>query len=398
MSSASGFKIPAAAIPGNGRLRLLHVVSRLGLGGTEHGVLKLMRGLGEELFEHRICAVRGVDAEFTSRMGVTAQACTVASARPGFQFPLFRLARVMKQFRPHIVHTRNFGALEAIPATRLAGVPIAIHSEHGYELETLAGLPLRRRLFSCGCYAIADAVFTVTHDLRSYHSKQSWFPAGRIRVIYNGVNTERFFPRPEYSARIRRELDIPVNRTVIGSVGRLVAIKDHGTLVRAAENLASQGKDVHLLIVGSGPELSRLRSIAQAAPALLGRVTFMGESDRVPELMSAMDIFVLTSICEGMSNTILEAMASGLPAIVTQAGGNPEIIEEGHSGWLFSPRDADKLAEHLLRLTEDCALRRRAGEAARRRAVEYFSLDRMTQQYMELYLEIAARRRVRQGA
>ena len=379
------------------RLRVLHVVSRLGTGGTEYGILKVISGLGEEDFEHRICAVRGTDTEFVNRMNAPARTYSVASTRPGLQFPLFRLARVMKEFRPHIVHTRNFGSLEGIPAARMARVPVAIHSEHGYELETLGGLPLRRRLFCRGCYAMADAVFTVTRDLRDYHSRQSWRSAHKFRLIHNGVNTERFFPCPERSRQIRQELGIPAGRVVIGSVGRLVPIKDHGTLLRAAENLVRRGKDVHVLIVGSGPELAKLQTSAQASASLAGRVTFPGESDRVAELLNAMDVFVLTSICEGMSNTILEAMASGLPAVVTRAGGNPELVEEGRSGWLFPPRDTEALEQHLLRLIDDTELRQQVGAAARVQVCEHFSLEGMIQRYRDLYLELAARRGLRKG-
>ena len=379
------------------RLRVLHVVSRLGLGGTEHGVLKVMNGLGEDKFEHRICAVRGIDSEFADRMNVAGKAYAVGDPRPGFQFPLFRLARVMREFRPHIVHSRNFGALEAIPAARLAGVPVAIHSEHGYELEILSGLPLRRRLLCRAFFAMADAVFAVTRDLRTYHSRQSWLSAERFRVIYNGVNSARFFPQPEKTERIRRELDIPAGRVVVGSVGRLVPIKDHGTLLHAAEILVRRGKEIHVLIVGAGPELANLQAHVSGSSGLQGRVTFCGASDCVPDLLNAMDLFVLPSICEGMSNTLLEAMATGLPGVVTRSGGNPELTKDGQTGWLFAPRDVQALARHLTRLVDDPALRRKFGVAARERAIEQFDLAGMMRHYRELYFELVSRRGVSEG-
>jgi sugar transferase (PEP-CTERM/EpsH1 system associated) len=379
------------------RLRVLHVISRLGMGGTEHGVLKVMRGLGDQEFEHRICAVRGIDQDFASRMHVDAQAYAAGTSKPGFQFPLFRLARLMREYRPHIVHTRNFGALEAIPAARIVGVPVAIHSEHGYELEVLSGLPLRRRVLCRTFYAMADALFAVTGDLRKYHSKQSWLTEQKFRVIHNGVDTDRFSPRPELAGAIRSKLGIPAGRLVIGSVGRLVPIKDHGTLLQAAELLVHQGKDVHVLIVGSGPELPKMQARVASSPQLGGRVTFSGASDRVPEMLNAMDLFVLTSICEGMSNTILEAMASGLPTVVTRTGGNPELVEDGRDGWLFPARDFQALAQCLLQCADDSKLRTEFGEAARRRALEHFSLTAMIATYRHLYIELAARRGVWKG-
>jgi sugar transferase (PEP-CTERM/EpsH1 system associated) len=379
------------------RLRVLHVVPFLGVGGTEHGVLKVINGLNEAQFEHSICAVRGIDEEFASRMNMASRAYSAGTAKQGMQFPLFRLAKIMRQVAPHIVHTRNFGALEAIPAARLAGVPVAIHSEHGYELDILSGLPLRRRTLCRVFYGMADAVFTVTNDLRTYHAKQSWLSIDRFRVIENGVDTQRFSLCPGAAVAIRRELGIPQDRLVIGSVGRLVPIKDYPTLLRAVETLIRNGKNLHLLLVGAGPELEKLKAYAAASEALTGRVIFAGASDRIPELLNAMDIFVLPSICEGMSNTILEAMASGLPVIVSRVGGNPGLVQDGRTGWLFTPQDSETLAELLVQLSDSPGQRREFGEEARRRAVEQFSLAGMLDHYRHLYQEMAERRDVWKG-
>ena len=379
------------------KIRILHVVSRLGLGGTEHGVLKLLRGLAPEEFEHVICAVRGIDSAFGERVHPQVKLYSVGHPKPGFQFPLLRLARLMRELRPHIVHSRNFGALDAVPAARMAGVPVAIHSEHGYELELVAGLPLRRRLVCRAVFPMADAVLTVTKELREFHSRQSWTKKGRFRVIYNGVDTERFFPRPEEAAKSRGEQGIPPGKIVIGSIGRLVPIKDHRTLLKAAERLLSNGKDIHVLIVGAGPELKGLQTHVRQSSALQGRVSFAGASDNIPELLSAIDIFVLPSISEGMSNTILEAMASGVPVIAGRTGGNPELIAEERCGRLFTPRDDAGLAEQIAHLANNAQLRAALGSAGRDRVIHDFSLARMIAQYRDLYFELAAQRRIGKG-
>lgn len=379
------------------RLRVLHVVSCLGMGGTEHGVIKLISALGSEDFEHQICAVRGIDENFARRMDIEAIVSNVGNSKQGFQFPLFRLARLMRRIRPHVVHTRNFGALEAIPAARVARVPVAIHSEHGYELEVLDGLPFRRRALCRAFYALTDEVFTVSDELRSYHSRQSWSSRERISVIHNGVNTDQFCPHPERAGLVRSELGIPSGRVVIGTVGRIVPIKDHKTLLEAARILVRAGQDIHVLIVGSGPELPKLQLQAATSPELAGRIMFLGASDRVPDLLNSMDLFVLPSISEGMSNTILEAMATGLPLIVTRAGGNPELVEDARVGRLFTPRDVQALAGILSHLVIDPALRREYGRAARQRAVERFSLTDMVRHYRNLYLDLATRRDVWKG-
>jgi glycosyltransferase involved in cell wall biosynthesis len=211
------------------------------------------------------------------------------------------------------------------------------------------------------------------------------------------VDTEKFSPRSGAGLRMRKQLGIPEASVVIGSVGRLVPIKDYSTLLDAAEILMRQRRDVHVLLVGDGPERTGLQDRVARSAILTGRVKFAGASDNVPDLLNALDVFVLPSISEGMSNTILEAMASGLAMVVTRAGGNSELVEDGRSGLLFAPRDLQTLAQLLLSLIEDSGKRLSLGAAARTRAVEHFGLASMIRQYRDLYLELAAFRGVREG-
>jgi sugar transferase (PEP-CTERM/EpsH1 system associated) len=378
-------------------LRVLHVIDRLGMGGTEYGMLKVIDGLGSGAFEHRVCTVRGFDDELAQLHGLKDRVYVAGRTGAGYQFLLGRLVRIIRAFRPHIVHSRNWGAIEAIPAARLAGVPVAIHSEHGYEVEMLEGLPVRRRLFRRAAYAMADAVFTVTEELRSYHAQQAWMPLKRIRVLPNGVDTCRFAPRPAERADIRQRLGLPASSFVVGAVGRMVKIKDYQTLLQAAETLVARGFPVHVLMVGSGPELSTHQQAVARSPLLDGRVIFTGAVTNVAEALNAMDVFVSPSLGEGMSNTLLEAMASGLPVVVTRVGGNPEIVEEDRSGWLFQPGDVSDLAVRLERLACDSGLGSALGQGARARCVSRFSLEGMVGRYRDLYLELARRREILSG-
>jgi glycosyltransferase involved in cell wall biosynthesis len=172
----------------------------------------------------------------------------------------------------------------------------------------------------------------------------------------------------------------------------LVPIKDHQTLLKAAALLSKRGTDVRVLLVGSGPEREKLQALA--SDVLEGRVCFAGDSSRVPEMLNAMDVFVLPSLNEGMSNTVLEAMACGLPVLATNVGGNPEIIENNVNGSLFTPGDTQWLADRLNLLACDPALIHQLGTAARNRAIESFSLSRMLEAYRSFYLDLAARRQV----
>jgi sugar transferase (PEP-CTERM/EpsH1 system associated) len=361
----------------------------------ERIVLQLTRSLEGGIFEHRLAALRGADPALDQSQLPGGRLLIEGRDDTGFEFLVFRLAKAMRAYRPHIVHSRNWGAIESIPAARLAGVPIAVHTEHGYELDMLAGLPKRRRVFRRVAYAMADAVTVVTYDLRDFHARQAWVPPESIRVIYDGIDTERFRPRPGKSAELRKRFNLPGHRFIVGTVGRMVPIKDHPTLLRAVEILVRRGIDAHAVVVGSGPELEHNQQLASHSPALADRVTFTGASDDVPELLNTMDAFALTSISEGMCNSLLEAMATGLPVIATRVGGNPELIEEGRTGWLFRLGDAEVLAERLALLIGEGDRRSECGTAARQRVVERFSLKRMLQNYSELYLELARQRGIR---
>jgi len=373
-------------------LRIMHVFDRLDVGGTEKAVMKLVRGLEPGLFEHFICTLRGsaTAAEWTS--GVTVLQAGRDGA--GFQFNVPRLVRIMRSVRPLIVHSRNWGGIEAVIAARLARVPVAIHSEHGYELEMLSGLPLHRRLLRHFAYGTASTVAAVTDDLRAYHAAQAWWKLEAIDVLYNGVDGQVFSPQPPARDATRQRLGIPADALVVGSVGRMVPLKDFMTLLKAVEALVSEMPNLHVLLVGSGTDLSRLQDYVNASQQLAGRVIFPGTVDRVADLLNAMDVFVLPTLIEGMSNTLLEALAVGLPAVATRVGGNPEIIAEGVCGYLFPPQDVPGLVSQLRTLLRDPRLRADFGRAARERVLQHFSLERMLRRYRDLYVDLAMRRQV----
>jgi len=382
-SSAVGSKVKP--------LRILHVINSMGVGGTERGVLKVIEGLDPQLFDQKVCAIRSIDQEFTAFSGLNGRVIMAGRVNSGFQFSIFRLAQVFRTHRPDIVHSRNWGAIEAIPAARLARVPIAIHSEHGYEMDILQGLPARRRLFRRACYGLSDAVFTVSRELHSYHCHEGWFPAERMQVIPNGVDTKLFAPNSEKRECERLRLNFPSDAVVLGTVGRLVGIKNQRMFLQAAEQLIQDNPNVRVLLVGDGSERDQLRNYVDGSPHLRNRTVFLGMSRRVEDAYQAMDVFVLPSFKEGISNTLLEAMASGLPCLATAVGGNPEVIENGCSGLLFETGDVTQLTQLLRRLVLEPAARNQLARAARERAVTKFSLGRMIENYRSLYCTLAKR-------
>lgn len=377
--------------PGNRVLKIMHVTNSMAMGGTEKVVLKLVTGLTEG-FDHHVCCVRSCDPNLV-RMWLRPEQYT-ALELPRSRFAVFvpQLVRTIRSYRPDIVHSRNWGAIEAVFAARVAGVPVVIHSEHGYDVDGLHQTPLRQRWVRRIVCSAADAVFTVSRELRDFHAKQAGVRAGRIRVLYNGVDTQRFAPRQDVRARVRAENGIGPDELVVGAVGRMVAIKDYETLIRAAAVLAQTNLNFKLMLVGDGPELANLIALAESLPGVRARLLPLGAREDIPELLASMDVFVQTSLREGMSNTLLEAMSAGLPAAVTCVGGNPEIVEEGQNGWLFRPGDVEHLSQLLHGLAADRDLRNSAGQAARRHVQETFSHDRMLENYRALYVELAKSR------
>jgi sugar transferase (PEP-CTERM/EpsH1 system associated) len=372
-------------------LRVIHIVNSLGLGGTERGVLKVMQGLDAARFEQKLCAIRGADPKLARSPVVDGKLLTAGKTKPGFRFLLFQLVSLFREHKPHIVHSRNWGAIEAVLAGRIAGVPVVIHSEHGYELDMLSGLPLRRRALRRAFYPMCDAVFTVSNQLQRYHGQQVRILPERIRVIPNGVDTQLFAPDASRRQRARERFGFSSEDLVLGSIGRMVPIKGHDTMLRAGEVLLRRNKKVRLLLVGAGPDLDRHRSYVQSSELLKDRVVFVGASFDVADLYQAMDVFLLPSISEGLSNTLLEAMATGLPCIATDVGGNPELVSHGEEGFLFPPGGVSQLAAFVEQISENDTLRARFSAAARQRATSQFSLDRMMDAYTKLYTEFAKR-------
>lgn len=373
----------------NGPFRIMHVLDRLASGGMERSLLKVISGQDPDVFEHSICTVRGADTEF----GLPPSVNLIQAGRESidFQFNVPRLWRIMRKCCPTIVHSRNWGGLEAVFAARLAGVPVVVHSEHGYDMGTLRSFPVRQRLVRSLAYAMADCVFAVSDELKNFHAAQAIVRAASIKVLYNGVDTQRFRPNPEKRLAVRRELNISDDALVVGSVGRMVAIKNYSLLLQAAEDVVARIPNVRIALVGSGPELCNLEAQVGKSSRLSTRVLFVGSSERISDLLNALDVFVLPSFAEGLSNTLLEALAVGLPIVATAVGGNPEVITDGVEGYLFSPGDIQGLSLRLQAILSGAELRLRLGQAARKRAVEHFSLEGMLARYNDLYTHLLRR-------
>jgi glycosyltransferase involved in cell wall biosynthesis len=275
--------------------------------------------------------------------------------------------------------------MEGIVGAKLAAVPIIIHGEHG-TMQTESKLHIHvQRWFWCR----ADQILSVSEVLRDNLHQTFAFPKERIRVVANGVDLSRFdLSRNgvDYKAR----LGLPPEALVFGAVGRLVPVKAYPILLKAAKLVFREIPPAHLVIAGDGPLRNELVQMARDYN-MMDRVHFLGARKDVQEILRALDVYVLCSESEGMSNTILEAMASGRPVVATAVGGNPELVVDGETGLLVSPNHPHRLATAIMKLLREPACRRRLGQGSRRRVEEKFNLEDMVRNYAEVYLELFAR-------
>jgi len=266
-------------------------------------------------------------------------------------------------------------------AAALMQVPIIIDHWHGFTRFS------RKRRFICRVLGrFTDLSLAVSRGVRDYLVTQGGLNPAKVRVVVNGVDVAAIDAASPGKA-VRRELGLPEGVPVIGLVGRLDHWgKGHKELFEAMATLMER-HPVQALIVGGGRRIDEVRQLA-AGLGLADAVHFLGERPDVPDLLNAMDIFVLPSYSEGLSLALLEAMAAGKPVVATAVGGTPEVVTEGDNGLLIPPRDAAALAGALERLLADPALAQRLGANARNHVRAHFSLDRLGREINEIYGEL----------
>lgn len=372
-------------------IRIMHVVDSLGKGGLENGLVNLISGLDAGCFEHVVCTMRGLGPNLDRLPRDRVQVFPLPKNEAAGRVQVRALASAIRQFAPDVVHSRNWAAVEAVAAGwwRRCGV---VHSEHGLEADVNAAEPRRRIWFRRLAFEMADRVLSVSYQLRDLHARRTGFPREKITVVHNGVDTRRFAPSVPARRRARQGLGIAPDEFCIGAVGNLLPVKDHMTLLKAIDGFAKAGGRWRLLLAGEGSERPKLEAFVQGHPEWRPRVSFLGSCNDIPDLLNALDVYVLPSLTEGISNSLLEAMATGLPVVVTDAGGNPEVVDP-ESGFLFPPGDVRQLAEHLTLLRGNPERRLALAERALARVRDQFSMNSMVRKYAGIYESV--RRAVR---
>ncbi len=366
---------------------VVHVVHRFDVGGLENGVVNLINHMPEAAYRHTVLALTEV-TDFRRRIQRDDVRFIALGKPPGHLTSLYpRLFRLFRELRPAIVHSRNLAALEVTAPAWAAGVPVRIHGEHGRDVEDLNGDSRKYQWLRRVYQPFVSHFIALSRDLETYLVERVGVRAAKVAQIYNGVDAARFRPAagpsPIDGCPFRRP-----DHWLIGTVGRMKTVKDQTLLarafVRAVETEPSLKARLRLIMIGEGPLRAEARNLLEQA-GVADLAWLPGERHDVPEILRGLDCFVLPSLAEGISNTILEAMASGVPVVATRVGGNPELIIEGCTGGLVPAGNAEAMAAALVAYANNPNQARAAGRAGRVEVERRFSMEAMVGAYQGLY-------------
>jgi glycosyltransferase involved in cell wall biosynthesis len=366
-------------------IKILHVVLSLEPGGLENGVVNVARALNPDEFQLDVCCLHRA-GKFADRLPSNSNVFVLGKG-DGFSLrTVYDVARVVRLSNADVLHTHNLGNL--IYGSFATGFSLwrpILHSEHGDLTPEELGLKrLRQRRFF---YRFCRKVHTVSNDLRERLIGLG-FEGNRICALANGVDTARFCPADQIDARQRLGLD--ERGPVIGIVDRFIASKRHHVLLEAFEAFAAESTHAQLLMVGSGgSEQARITELVKTSPHA-DRIHLAGYRENPWAFYQAMDLLVLPSTIEGMSNTVLEGMACGVPALSHASCGTAEIIESGENGFVSELQTPARLIEQMRMIFSSPERLKLIGRNARETVLNRFALGEMVRQFRQLYLNVAS--------
>jgi glycosyltransferase involved in cell wall biosynthesis len=360
------------------------VLHSLGVGGAEVLAARLARRLAGSFRFQFVC----LDDQGTLGQELREEGFPVwvLGRRPGVDWRCsWQLAKLLRRERVDVVHAHQYTPFfYAITARLLCRRPSILFMEHG---RSFPDYPRRKRMVvNRLLLERRDRVVGVGEAVRQALIHNEGFPPKKVAVVYNGINLSAYSNGSDRAA-VRREIAVGDRDLVILQVARIDPLKDHATAVHTLEHLVRRRPDARLVLVGEGPLLSEVRQLV-ADRNLSANVRFLGLRKDVGRLLSAADLFLLTSVTEGIPLAVIEAMAAGLPVVATRVGGTGEVVEDGQTGLLAPAGDPEGLARSVLRIAEDPTLANRMGQRGRERAWVAFSEDQMLANYANLYREM----------
>ena len=366
--------------------RVLQLVYSLDVGGLEQVVVDLCNGL----------AAAGVECHVgcLSHPGLKFSQAQVAGAWIGNERPqkrpldvrtLWKLLRYVKTKQINLIHSHNPQAHYYGAAVSLLTGVTHIHTVHGRG-NPLAPVSQRRALLRRILTRLTDRIIAVSEDVQTKLLVVDHLPSRKLTTILNGVDTERYQPIANNQSRqlLRAARQIPEDAFVIGSVGRLSREKNYPLLVEAFARVAASLPSVFLVLVGDGAEYAQIQKCVDEQ-RVNSRCLLAGTRADIPEWMQCLDVFCLSSDTEGTAITLLEALATGVPIVATDVGGNRAVVNPPECGLIVSARDPNAFAQACLQLLRDQSTRSQMGSAGRDRVIQHFSHAQMIESHLRLY-------------
>lgn len=358
-------------------VRVAHLVYSFAVGGLERVIVNLINASDPEKIQHVI--ITQVDnSSMVSQLQTPVDVYCINKAPGNDLSSHWRLYRVLREARPDVLHTYNFGTFEYHPVALLAGVKRRVHAEHGRDGEYDPTVRRRRTLVRRLLLPFIQHLIVVSPDLMAWARTDLRLAPPKLQLVLNGIDTDAF--------SVNREARGNVDIFTFIAVGRLVDVKNHQLLIDAFARALEKPECMHchLRIVGDGPLKDALEQRI-AALQLSDKVTLLGARDDIPALLASADAFVLSSDYEAMPMTALEAMASGLPVISTRVGGVENIIKQGETGWLVEANNVDAMANTLEKIVSKDDAVAAVAKQAKQQVNDQFSAHAMMRHYADLY-------------
>ncbi len=360
---------------------IVHLTFNMGMGGAEQVIYNLVEHTDKTRYIVSILCLEEPVGAFGKQLIEKGIQIVSFRRKPGFDWSVVRdIRHFLKHHDVAVLHCHQYTPyVYGLSAAVFMSTKV-IFTEHGRFFPDVRRPKrvLLNPLLNCFT-AYITAISSATKDALIQYEN---FPAKKIKVIYNGLDDTRYLLPPETD--FKKELGLPESARMLGTVGRLDPIKNQKMMIKALRHIRASYPETVLVIIGDGPERHHLESFVSELE-LSSHVIFTGFREDVHRYFSVMDLFLLTSFSEGTAMTILEAMASSLPMVVTDVGGNPEIVQEGETGFVVPSDDEKSLVDRILYLFENPDMMNKMGQAGRARFDEYFTVDKMVHAYEEMY-------------